>query len=247
MTYTTLAMAGSIAIMLAISGCGQLTSSATDTSDNTNALSKADAAFSQIKDEDSASTALNQLLSIADTRTGSKSVGFQSLTTSNLPPAISDELKSKLVALELQFRTKKTTSIRSIEGHSDPEIQALINKIEDHASQGMSPVQIADALNNAIRDSSIQLASIGVKAVEMADPFTANDVEIIRQKTLTLLPNSGNPTSGISPLEALVIGYVAASDDDGQKPDGAVKLYATDDMQARFIEEIVASQEGVQP
>jgi len=225
------------------SACGSLTSSSTQSSGGEASLSKANAAFSGIKDSESASAALNQILKLADTRTGAAVGGQAFLTAAHSNPSISDDLKSKLIRSELQFR-KKGISIQNT--GSDEDIQVLISQMQAHTQQGMSAQQVADALNAAVRGSSFQLSSVGAKIADVAAPFDANDVQLIRDKTLTLMPNSGDPTTGISPLEALVIGYVAASDDDGEKPDGTVNFFASDEMKVRFMEQVVSAQAGAQ-
>ncbi len=239
---------GGIVLVLAIQGCGHLNSTSAGVDVRATSLSKVDSAFVQIKDADSASTALNQLLAVVDARTGARSNAAVVFTKSDTGAGISDDLKSKVIALELKCRGKsgvKSKAIGTAENDSD-DVQSLIQETEDRAKLGLSAQQIADALNAATSEASLQIASVGAKVANTVNPYTANDVELIRQKTLALIPHSGDPTSGITPMESLVIGYAAASDDDGEKPDGTVKLFASDDMKARYIEKIVATQEGSQ-
>jgi hypothetical protein len=49
-----------------------------------------------------------------------------------------------------------------------------------------------------------------------------------------------NKNGRISPIEALVLGYVATSDDDGEKGDGEVSTYATQAQLNDFVDRIVS-------
>ena len=187
----------------------------------------------KIQDEASATKAIVDLETYANKKTN-LGIHIESLGGSSTFKtfSISDDLKTKLVKAELSLHKKgfHSSSLRasSVEdGTDNMSVADLIKVKEEESQQGLSAQDIADALNSAISSQGTTLATAAIKTANSINPFTSNDIEIIRDKTLQMLPSSGETGSDrMGPIEALIIGYMVASDDDGTQKDGEVTFLA---------------------
>jgi len=234
-------------------GCGRVSESLTDTNSYGQTqsvdLKSLDASIASITDEASASNAINDLETYANKKTNS-GIHISSAGGTFKTFTITDSLKEKLVKAELALHKKHPTIGLKTASDSDsyPEMteEEYIKSKEQQARSGLSAQDVADALNNAISQQSSGLTSSSIKstALKIANavkPFTANDVDLIKDKAMQLLPSSGDPGSDrISPIQALVIGYMAASNDDGAKADGAVSFFAGQEQVDGFVTNITS-------
>lgn len=236
-----------------VSGCGRVSQSLTDTNSGNQTASPQDiqalnTSIASVSDEASAAKAISDLENYANKKTNS-GIHISSTGATFKTFAINDDLKQKLIKAEMSLhKTKFSASgikAQSVEdSSSDMSVEDYIKMKEQESQAGLSSQDVADALNNAISQQPTTLSTssvkgLAIKAANAVKPFTSNDVELIKDKAMELLPNSGSPGSDrVSPIQALVIGYMAASNDDGTKQDGEVSFLATQDQIDGFVNNI---------
>ena len=242
------------AFVLSTSGCGHVSQSLTDSS-STNQQTAAgqdlktlNTSIAAVSDEASAAKAINDLENYANKKTNS-GIHISSTGATFKAFSISDDIKQKLIKAEASLHKAKFSAsgikISSIDdATSEMSVEDYIKMKERESQSGLSSQDVADALNNAVSQqaSTPSTSSIKTTAIKIANavkPFTSDDVDLIRDKAMQLLPSSGDAGSDrISPIQALVIGYMAASNDDGTKQDGEVSFLAGQDQVDGFVSNI---------
>jgi hypothetical protein len=200
-----------------------------------NSLEKLNQTISNITDEGSAIEALEGLESFANKRAKSS---FSILSQSGGSFSIQPEMKMRLARAEVSMRSP-SGGFRTASIDEEASVEDYIRLRQEESTRGLSSQEVADALNDAVKSAPLTVNSVGAKVATAISPYTVNDVELMREKALESLPAVGNKgTDRISPMEALVIAYSAASDDDGTQPDGQVAIYANQDQLNKFVAKI---------
>lgn len=234
--------------LLILNGCGQATKQQSNSSVETNipvGFQELNASFASIKDESTALKAVNDLEDYVNRKTNQKisvanvSSGFKTLS-------FNTDKKHALAAKELEMRhpqtplpnTLKAANADSVDDENLISYEAYTQQQIEDAEKGLSSQALADILNATSKDS---IKTSALKALsDTPKEFTATDIEIIRDKTLENMPAAGDTGSDrITPLEAILLGYFTASDDDGNKNDGEVNIYATQAQINDFINKII--------
>ena len=239
----------SLCFLMTITACGRISQtqddgSASQKSESSQTFKSLNESFASIHDSSTASQAIDDLQDYANKRT-LKGIQVASFSTKSLRTfSISEGMKQKLIQIELAMRTKapsdSTIKIASVENTSeDLSVEEYMKLKETEAQSGLSSQAIADALNQTVSDQKLTVSTVAMKTANTIHPFTKEDIEHIREKTLELLPNSGNRGSDrITPIEALMIGYAAVSHDDGTQKDGEVDFPASQDQVSQFVSKI---------
>ena len=162
--------------------------------------------------------------------------------------SIKPDLKQKLVKAELSlhptmFASRQVKFARLSQSASPMSREAYIEMKKRESMAGLSFQDVADALNQAISDVTYESSGIQTAAIKVAnkiEPFTAQKINLMRDKAMSLLPASGDPSSErISPIQAMIIGYMIASNDDGTKQDGDVRFFADQALVDAFLNNIL--------
>jgi hypothetical protein len=249
-----------LCVLLGVFGCGRVqddhknpsSSSSHQRTETAQDLQDLNNSLASLSDEASIEKAINDLENYANKKTN---LGIRISSAEATPKTFSirDDLKQKLIKAEMSLRTTSYESgikTSGIEDDDAPDMteEEYIRLREQELERGLSSQDIAAALNNAVssqQSMSFSVSSIksaGIKVANAINPFTENDIDLIRDKAFHLLPNSGDPSSErMNPLQAVIIGYLVASDDDGKKQDGEVGFLANQNQVDIFVDNITST------
>ena len=211
--------------------------------------------FVNVTDQTSAEKAASDLEVYVNNKT-SKKLSVASLTGGLRSLSFNDDVKKKLAKLELESRKSsgttgikasslKTASTEGDEDVTDEDIQAYMAQRDKDAQNGLSCTDLATYLNQCKKQITSQGVAQGLKALAETPDITANDIELLRTKVQEEIPGLVDDQSqAIRPLEAVMIGYIAASDDDGTKANGEVNVYASDEQASKFVNLILSKGEN---
>jgi len=236
---------GTFSVLMAtifISACGQLTSMSTQSNpgDAHTGLHELELSLANVNDEKGAQNAISSIESYVNRRanTAFSAARFSGSTLDDSHSVVSLSSDRKQLLAKLYVRggyLKSSNRTQSADDALSPEDYQAQRQAA--LSQGFTTKDIADALNKAIANSPLTIASSLSKIAEAATPFTEHDVELLQDHVESLVPEAGDPgSSRVSPIEALLIGYAAASDDDGTQPNGEVRFYGTQDQINQFVD-----------
>lgn len=213
LVVTGVKLSGVIGLMVFMTSCGAMKQmTETNQSITPPEAKKIDTAFASITDATTAGQTLDTLESYINQKTGQ--VGF-TIDTQNRTVLIDGELK----------RRGLTETGAVLSGLSSSSQAEVANAVMRQYSQTLTYAQIA-AIYNSIKQADTAA-------------ITESQVGIIQDRLHQTMPHvSPENTGQVGPIEALVIGYVLASNDDGAAPDGTVSLNATQAEVAQFVSAI---------
>ena len=244
------------ALCLLVSACGEGSKSSSsddanpEINKNISSIEELNESFKSITDEYSALQAISDFETYVNKKAKS-SLSLQDNTQLGVF-SFSESLKEKLAQeeassrkFEFEIENSGKISLAQIISDDDTDILDLsdyLREKEEAMGKGLSSQDLATIFNEVVANThsetsaAISLLS-GIGALEM----TATKVELLKEGTADMLPGlNPNKNGRINPLEALVLGYVATSDDDGEKEDGDVSTYATQAQLNDFVDRIVS-------